>query len=183
MMRIGLLALILSLFCGHAGADIYKVIDEKGIVRYSNTPVDGAVKISQKSEWEVVENKNGGNVGWVMIGENEDFTAYANRSTIRKSGSNVKMWARFDFKHHSTAIRSNGRIVMSMKNHFGFNCIEEKSITLDTTFFSKIAGYGDVISTWSNTDKWEPIPPDSTIESLWGYACTEAISAKKPHPK
>ena len=111
--------------------------------------------------------------GWVVIGDGESVTIYANPSTIRTGGNKVKMWYLSDYKIAKTTANKFGVYVayMSDKSQAEFDCRGEQYRTLYFSFHSENMGGGNVV--YSNDDpyKWMPIPPESLIESIWKFAC------------
>ena len=106
---------------------------------------------------------------WTEVDGNGDFTAYADRSTIRKSGNRVKMWDLTDFKVVKTV---QGKSRLSGASQQEYDCKEETIKVLTFIWYSKNMGVGEVVYS-SGTMHEEPIPmsPSSIGEALFKVAC------------
>jgi hypothetical protein len=92
---------------------------------------------------------------------------YAARSTIRRSGNEVKMWTMFDFK---TARVFQGKQYFSLKNQMEHDCKGARGRLLSTTAFSGHMGNGNVVLTGS-APIWKANDPGSPAEALSKIAC------------
>ena len=101
---------------------------------------------------------------------NGDFTAYADLSTIRKSGDKVKMWHLFDFKVAKTS--AAGKLFLSSAGQDEYDCKEETSRVLTFNWYSKNMGAGEVVYN-SGAAHGEPIPvsPGSMGNTFFKVAC------------
>jgi hypothetical protein len=96
---------------------------------------------------------------------------YAARSTMRRSGNVVQMWAMYDFK---TTQVFQGRKYSSLKNLMEHDCKGARGRLLSTTAFSAHMGKGNVVLSDSNFSRpWEPVRPGSgtPAEALGKIAC------------
>lgn len=105
------------------------------------------------------------------------ITAYADPSTIRKSGKKVKMWHLFDYKTAmalSTGkpyMSSQEQPYMSLQEQSEFDCKEEQSRRLYSTFYSGNMRRGEVVGVIETPGNWSPVSPDSMNKALWKIAC------------
>jgi hypothetical protein len=106
--------------------------------------------------------------GWVPFSRPEHATFYYDPATIRKAGNKVKMWTLTDFK---TALTGSGKAYMSGKSQMEFDCKEEQSRLLYLSTHSGPMGGGEVVSTFSDPGKWEPVGPGTIGEEEWKLAC------------
>ncbi len=106
--------------------------------------------------------------GWVAVFGNDDATLYVDRSTIRRDGNKVKMWAMFDSK---TAKALPGSIGLSMVIQSEFDCKDEMIRSITHSDYSKNMGNGDVVFSGEYSYKWEPIYPNSFGRAQWEVAC------------
>jgi surface-adhesin protein E len=110
---------------------------------------------------------------WVTVSEDkqEGRTAYVNPDAIQ-NGNLVKMWALLDF---TTTQKREGRLYMSEQAQHEFDCAEERFRILALSKYSGNMASGNVIysSTFDlpETTKWQPVPPGSLAQTLWGAAC------------
>lgn len=109
--------------------------------------------------------------GWVEVGGTDDFTSYADPSSIRKSGSRIKMWMLFDLKAAKTT--AAGKTYLSNKIQNEFDCTEEQTRILYIFAHSGHMGEGDKVNSIADrvNHEWTPIPPGSIIETLFQFAC------------
>jgi hypothetical protein len=105
---------------------------------------------------------------WVRIGENDQMIGYANPTTIRRSGSIVRMWTLSDLK---TALVVSGKAYLSAKNLYEYDCQGERSRLLNGTAYSGRMGNGRVIFTDDIPSSWHPVVPESVGEGEWKFAC------------
>ena len=107
---------------------------------------------------------------WTEVGGSDTSTAYADFSTIRKSGDKVKMWNLMDFKVTQTG--GNGERYLSDAGQYEYDCKEETSRSLIFIWYSKNMGAGDVVWQSGNTHaEFQPIPPGSTGGTFFKLAC------------
>ena len=108
---------------------------------------------------------------WTRVSgsDTDTSTAYADLSTIRKSGNKVKMWVLLDYKVVRTV---DGMRYLSMTNQFEYDCKEETSRILAFLWYSKNMGAGEVVYTsGAMHEEPRPIPPGSMIEGIFKVAC------------
>ncbi len=107
---------------------------------------------------------------WVKVATpvDERLTTYADPSTIRKSGSRVKMWSMVDFKA-AEEIKS-GIYIKSVKRQIEYDCKDEKKRLLLGELFSGNMGSGEIIST-SKMGDWIPASLGTGNVKLWNIAC------------
>ena len=105
---------------------------------------------------------------WTRAGDNDNFYAYVDFSTIRKKGNKVKMWHLLEYK---TARKVAGTTFLSMMEQYEYDCEEEQSRRLYVSWHSGHMGEGGAIKINSDPMKWEPVPPGSAGKSLWDVVC------------
>ena len=116
---------------------------------------------------------------WVSVSSSEDldgYAAYLDPDTIRRKGHLVKVWGLYDFKTIQTVA---GNSHLSVKIQHEYDCIEERSRSLASTFFSGSMGMGNVVRTDSYESKWEPVTPESIDQDLLKVACGKKRSRIK----
>jgi len=107
---------------------------------------------------------------WVAIGESgsDGTTIYVDPDTIRRKGDLVKMWHLFDYK---TAETYRGSSFLSIKAQDHYDCAEERIRSLAVVHHSGNMGIGRAVYIRSDEGNWEPVPPQSTGQALWKFAC------------
>lgn len=107
---------------------------------------------------------------WEPVGGSGDFTAYADRSTIRRSASTVKMWDLADYKRKRK--NADGSSYLSTKRQYEYDCQEVTSQGLYFARYTDNMGRGEVTNTSSDAErKPTPVVPGSVGMSLWHFAC------------
>ena len=107
---------------------------------------------------------------WEAAGFNDQLTMYADRATIRRSGSLVKMWYLFDEKAIQTVA---GKSFLSSRTHEEIDCKEELSRSRSFIVHSGQMGRGQVVYSSNKLGEWRRIPPKSFMATLWNIACVK----------
>jgi hypothetical protein len=110
---------------------------------------------------------------WVKVGSSESeggITVYADPDTIRRKVDRVTMWELYDYK---TVQIEAGMSISSFKKQSEYDCTEERTRMLSAMDFSGNMGKGNVVSSDSTEDKWEPVEPGSVTRGLWKIACSK----------
>ncbi|MBL79704.1 MAG: hypothetical protein CMH70_06705 [Nitrosomonadaceae bacterium] len=111
------------------------------------------------AEWNKVDTSN-------QIG----LTAYADSSTIVKSGAKVEMWVLYDYK---TAQKSARKPFLSIRGQWRYDCKEIKEQPVYEILLSENMGRGEVIgkTIYDESMKWLSIVPNSVGMAFWKLAC------------
>ena len=108
---------------------------------------------------------------WVQVGVADDgMVVYADPATIRKSGSDVKMWVLLDYK---TAEKDDsGKPYLSAKLLHDYDCKDERGRTVYYSFHSGHMGAGKLVySEVRANSEWRPARRAIIGEALWEFAC------------
>lgn len=113
---------------------------------------------------------------WVEVTYSEEkggYILYVDQDTIRRKGNLVKMWSLWDFK---TVQRDDGNAVnpyLSMTQQREYDCAEDRTRSHVIQHRSGNMGTGNVV--WTNTgeERWVPVFPGSTGQTLWKIACAK----------
>ena len=97
------------------------------------------------------------------------ITVYVKPSSVRKNGDMVKMWSMYDFK--KAKVFGKEKPYLSFKQQQEFDCKEERFRFFSIIYMGGHMGEGKVLSSDSTVDDWQPIAPDTVIETLWETAC------------
>jgi len=108
---------------------------------------------------------------WVAISENDETRLYADPTTIRRSGSIVKMWTLYDLKSPQKNPNKGDAPFLSVKTQKEFDCKEERHRSLYFSHHSGKMGTGKVVFTNENPINWSPVPPGSIVGTVWEFAC------------
>lgn len=107
---------------------------------------------------------------WTWLStDTSDNKYYVDLSTIRKSGSTVKMWVVSDYKKEKSLY--GGKSYLSQMNRTEFDCNEEKSREVSFYFYSGNMQNGDTVLSADLTREWSSIPPGSIAATLLKVAC------------
>ncbi len=118
---------------------------------------------------------------WIEVAkggeEIETITAYADPTTIRKTGNKVKIWVLIDRKTtwvpdgHKTAIEELG--VLSSRGKRVYDCEKKQWRILFLALYSENMGGGETVLTINSRDEWKSVPPpDSAGRAVFKFACS-----------
>ena len=108
---------------------------------------------------------------WSKIGESTlkgGYTVYADTTTILKTSNRAKMWLLLDYQ---TLQKVSGAEFLSEKIRREYDCNEKQMRRLTFSLYSLNKEHGDLIRSYNQPQKWEPVKPDSTEETEWKLAC------------
>jgi hypothetical protein len=105
---------------------------------------------------------------WSEIGENEELTAFASFSSIKKHGHRVTMWTMYNYK---IPHELDGKTYQSSKAQFEFDCKKNQARILAFSIYPEIMGEGKELYSDTASGKWEPSVPDSLNETRWKTIC------------
>ena len=99
------------------------------------------------------------------------MTVYGDRETIKKKGSNVKMWSVNDFKTVQLLPVSNTKFLSTVARQ-EYDCEEETKRILDGYWYSGNMKQGEIVHSFTNIkEEAESIIPKSILESSFKIAC------------
>jgi hypothetical protein len=109
---------------------------------------------------------------WVeVVGAGHDqYTLYADPTTVRRKGNMVKMWELSDYK---TIQASAGKSYLSYKGQNEYNCTEEQMRILARAEYSGSMGAGETVDSNTDPGKWFPVMPGTVSQALWELACNK----------
>jgi hypothetical protein len=116
---------------------------------------------------------------WIAIGVNDAGDIYADPSTIRSEGNQVKVWTLIDYK--VPRVFSRLKPLMSMKVYTEFDCKEKQSRGLSFFAYSGNMASGEaqdmsgagIAYIDTSPKNWTPVPPNGTGPALWKFACAK----------
>ena len=106
---------------------------------------------------------------WVSAGRTDTLTAYIDPATVRTTGHTVRVWQLYDYK--SAQSSSDGKSYLSTRSRYEYDCNEKRTREILIRAHLKNMGAGKVVGTVSSPGEWNPIPPDSILETIWEIAC------------
>ncbi len=108
---------------------------------------------------------------WSKIGESAlkgGYTVYADTTTILNTSNRAKMWLLFDYQ---TLQKASGAEFLSEKIRREYDCNEKQMRRLAFSLYSLNKEHGDLIRSYNQPQKWEPVKPDSMEEAELKLAC------------
>jgi len=118
---------------------------------------------------------------WTEVGSAgsgaDDFTFYVDVATIRRAGQLAKVWGLLDFTTVQTSGR--GKLYLSRKAHWEYDCQEEKSRILALHRYSGHMSNGTILDSATVPSKWTPVTPESVDGAIWKFACGKKNSEKQ----
>lgn len=106
---------------------------------------------------------------WVEVGGNEAAATYADADTIRRHGTMATMWHLVDYANarevQGIGWYSSARMLTE------YDCEHERARTLYVAVHSGKMGAGALLGSVAEPGHWRPIPPDTVVEILRGFAC------------
>jgi hypothetical protein len=106
---------------------------------------------------------------WAKVGETDGYVYYADRAGIKKADETVTMSDLFDYK---TARSEGGGVpALSKKTDRGYDCQNQKSQALKTTWYSGQMGAGTVVRSNGNAEQLTAVMPGSATAVLIKIAC------------
>ena len=110
---------------------------------------------------------------WVELGSLPAYGGldiYSDPVTKQRSGDLVRMWEMWDFK---TAQVIDGKRVLSVKNHYEYDCKRARRRMLATAGFSGHMGKGSVAGSGNKLGAWASAPTSDYSGELWQVACAK----------
>jgi hypothetical protein len=112
---------------------------------------------------------------WELAGSHTlygGFDIYSDRVTMRRSGDLVKLWEMWDFK---TPYVIGGYRVLSVQNHYEYDCKGARRRMLSTVGFAGHMGKTVVVDTGTGTapEPWVSVAPDTYQGELRKIACAK----------
>lgn len=108
---------------------------------------------------------------WIIAAETSEAVSYFNPATIRRSGDTAKMWRVMAFKVPRRSAK--GKMYWSSKTQDEFDCKNERWRSLYLSLHFGKMGDGETVFSFTDTDEWTPIVPDSLAEANWKIACAK----------
>lgn len=106
---------------------------------------------------------------WMSFGESDSgTTVYADPTTMRREGDQVKMSVMFDFKTKQSKADVS---YLSAKAQMEYDCAAQRFEGLAVLYFSGNMGNGTLLDRSSGKGRWLRVSPGSLDEALWKFAC------------
>lgn len=105
---------------------------------------------------------------WSKANETEGYAAYADRGSIRKADETVMMSDLFDYK---TAQTDGGAPALSKITVREYDCQNQKSQALKTTWYAGPMGTGAAVRTSGAAGQLSSVAPGTATAALMTVAC------------
>jgi len=141
----------------------------KGTANFSNCVQKEYAQLEQRKSMSMMLRGSGVAItNWEQVASNDDYTAYAEKSTMRRNGNVVKVWQLIDAKNPTYG-------ALSQVSQVEYDCkIEKSRYLVRYGYAGKMAG-GEIVYKDIDVTKWEPNPPYSMSEILWKNSCSSGI--------
>jgi hypothetical protein len=106
---------------------------------------------------------------WAKAGETDGYVYYADHASIKKADEIVTMSDLFDYK--TARAEGGGAPALSKKTERGYDCQNQKSQAIKTTWYSGQMGNGSVVRSNSDSDQLTAVIPGSATAALIKIAC------------
>ena len=106
---------------------------------------------------------------WSKIGETDGYVYYADHASTKKADEIVTMTDLFDYKTART--EGGGTPALSKKTERGYDCQNQKSQAIKTTWYSGQMGTGSVVRSNGDSDQLTAVMAGSATAALIKIAC------------
>ena len=107
---------------------------------------------------------------WTPVGSGDYIaSAYADRATLRRSGTLAKMSSLYDFRRQD--FTPEGRALLSTVVLREYDCDRRRVRLLSSIDFAGQMGTGEAVDTNSRVSRWEEIVVGALDEAFWNIAC------------
>ncbi|MEJ1959231.1 MAG: surface-adhesin E family protein [Nitrosomonadales bacterium] len=111
---------------------------------------------------------------WMQVGSNQNFTSYADPTTIQKEGNKVMEGSRakmVSLVDYNGVMTKAGKTYASIKVQHEFDCRQEQIRVLFYTTYAGHMGNGLAVESKFVPGNWRPVSIRSIEEVLWKIAC------------
>lgn len=115
------------------------------------------------------EEQTGPPADWAKAGETDGYVYYADHASIKKADEIVTMTDLFDYKTART--EGGGAPALSKKTERGYDCQNQKSQAIKTTWYSGQMGTGSVVRSNGDSDQLTAVIAGSATAALIKIAC------------
>jgi hypothetical protein len=112
---------------------------------------------------------------WIAVQEADEFTAYAERSTLLVLGTTVTMWDLIDLKQAQSSPLGNRYASSLAKSEF--DCANDRFRTLYLSLHAEQMAEGAVVEAVWDPARWLPVAPGTLLKVLQQVACGELVPA------
>ncbi len=105
---------------------------------------------------------------WSKIGDTDGYTYYADRGSVRKADETVTLSDLFDYK---TAQTDGGAEALSKITLREYDCQNQKSQPVKTTWYAGHMGSGTVVRTGGPSGQLTPVTSGTATAELMKIAC------------
>lgn len=110
--------------------------------------------------------------------EDDELTAYLDRGSITRSGSEARVWTIDDYRKPQNDIAGK-KPFLSVKAHWIFDCAKRMSDVLIAFYYAEPMGRGEEVHAAAAGERsWDKVEPDSVGELAFRAAC----AVKPPQP-
>lgn len=111
---------------------------------------------------------------WVMVGEGENVTVFADRVSLRRAGSRVRVWTKWRFATTREIEFFPDKKYRSEKSLDVYNCSDRTSATLQAIYYADEDAGGEVIDSRSVAESrlhFAELAPETVGEAILTFVC------------
>ena len=105
---------------------------------------------------------------WKQVSEGENSIDFIDITTLKKINNQLRVWVLYDYKSPKVIA---GEVSNSLKTLKEFDCKEDRSRSLTSTFHSGQMGSGMVNYRLDTPTSWSYIAPDAVDSDLLNIVC------------
>jgi hypothetical protein len=106
---------------------------------------------------------------WTFVARAERASFFIDQETLRQDHSIVKIWDLTDLTTPNQ--RVTGIDVFSMKSQREYDCENERTRILYSSFHTGKMGTGDTAGEMAAPASWVPVAPGSVMRTVWKIVC------------
>lgn len=114
--------------------------------------------------------------------EDDELTAYLDRESITRSGSEARLWTIDDYRKPQNDIAGK-KPYLSVKARWIFDCSKRMSDVLIAFYYSEAMTAGEEVHAGAADQRsWDRVEPDSVGELAYRVACTAGAKPAVKQP-
>lgn len=114
---------------------------------------------------------SGARAEWTLVERSGDLASYADLSSIQRNASLADLWVLFDNIDDTAGLTSSRSL--SSTSRIECDCAARRYRYLLSSWHSDRMGGGTLNYTLDQVGRWQPVPRESLIDTLWQRACRQ----------
>lgn len=108
---------------------------------------------------------------WLRLGEFGESVTYVDPESVQGAGQRWRMWVLVDRAKPLLLVGEGSVSWSSTKSLVEFDCKGQAARTRATVYYAGPMGAGQALMSDHEVDEWKYVPPGTTLEPQWRYAC------------